>query len=67
MTFDYRKSLAAHTPTDIPDEHAYAKLWLQQVTGLDSLPAQAERRFIGGPDGVGICGRISVRLAAYFY
>ena len=41
MTFDYQKSLAAHTPTDIPDEHAYAKLWLQQVTGLDSLPAQA--------------------------
>lgn len=41
MTFDYRINLATHTPTNVPDEHTYAELWLQQVSGLDSLQAQA--------------------------
>ena len=39
--FDYRINLAAHTPTDVPDEHTYAELWLQQVSIPDSLQAQA--------------------------
>ena len=41
MTFDYRTTLAAHVATEIPDEQTYAALWLTQVSGLDSLTAQA--------------------------
>ena len=41
MTFDYRATLAAHVATEIPDEQTYASLWLTQVSGLDSLTAQA--------------------------
>lgn len=41
MTVDYQTTLAAHVATEIPDEHAYAALWSEQVSGLDSLTAQA--------------------------
>ena len=41
MTFDYHTTLASHVGTEIPDEHTYAALWSEQVSGLDSLTAQA--------------------------
>lgn len=41
MTVDYRTALAAHVAIEIPDESAFAGLWLEQVAGLDSLTAQA--------------------------
>ena len=41
MTFDYHTTLATHVATEIPDEQTYAALWSEQVSGLDSLTAQA--------------------------
>jgi hypothetical protein len=66
MTVDYQTTLAAYVAIEVPDEHAYAALWSEQVSGLDSLTAQAvQGGLLADPYGLGVCGRISVCAAPY--